>query len=173
MIYTMLWIWAAIATLWALAASILHFSIPLPIPDRGHRLYGVKDESARKVVVEMLQNVCHLKERFTFDSGPTHQTLMRDGLTVINYLDPEIQVTFNMAGTGLSIPVKDPQLAATKAVNFLRESGYAAELINNIDPDLPSNHLALIKSNAFDGWVLVFRLPLIKMPLPKKRPKLV
>jgi len=173
MLYTMLWIWAAVVTLWGLVATILHFRNPLPIPDKGHRLYGVPDELARRIVVQILQDVSHLKEQFTFDSGPTHQTLMWDGFTVINYLDPEIQRRFNMAGTGLSIPVKDPQLAATKAVGLLRESGYTAEALYNIDHDLPSNHLVPVKSNAFEGWVLVFRLPLLKMPFPKKRPKLV
>jgi hypothetical protein len=171
MIYTTLWIWAAIATLWALVATILHFRNPLPIPDKGHRLYGVPDERARKVVVQLLRSVSHLKEQFTFDSGPTHQTLMWDGMTVINYLDRGIQERLNIVSTGLSVPVKDPRLAAAKAVELLHESGYTAEMLDNIDTDLPDNQLVPVKSNAFDGWVLVFRLPLIKMPFPKKRSK--
>lgn len=170
MIY-MLWIWAAAATVWALVASILHFRNPLPIPDKGHRLYGVPDERARAAVVRMLQSVGRLKEQFTFDSGPTHQTLMWDGFTVINYLDPDAKKRLGVAGTGLSLPVKDPRLAATKAINLLRESGYEAEMIDNADPALPPNHLVPVKSDAFDGWVLVFRRPLVKMPMPTKRPK--
>jgi len=171
MIYTLLWIWAFVATVWALVASILHFRNPLPIPDKGHRLYGVPDEHAREVVVQLLKNVARIKEQFTFDSGPTHQTLMWDGFTVISYLDRDIRSTFDVSGTGLSVPVKNPQLAATEAVKLLTASGYTAEMLDNVDPELPANYLVPVKSNAFDGWVLVFRRPLLKMPFPKKRRK--
>jgi len=164
-----LWVWAAVATVWALVATVLHFRNPLPFPDRGHRLYGVADERARRAVVRMLGQVSHLKEQFTFDSGTTHQTLMWDGFTVINYLDPAARTTLEAAGTGLSVPAGDPRRAAAEAVKLLRESGYEAEALGDVDPDLPENYLIPVKSNAFDGWVLVFRRPLIKMPFPKKR----
>lgn len=164
-----LWVWAVLATIWAAVSTILHFRNPLPIPDKGHRAFGVPDDRARKTVVKVLQEVSHLSEQFTFDSGATHQTLMWDGFTVIHYLDPEIRKARNLTGSGLSVPVKDPERSARKAVELLRSEGYTASLIEGIDYDLPPNHLVPIESDAFNGWALVFRRPLIKMPFPKKR----
>jgi hypothetical protein len=171
MTYVILLAWSVVATLCALLATILHFRNPLPIPDKGHRLYGVKDERALGVVVQVLQQVSHLREQFTFDSGPTHQTLMWDGFTVISYIDQDTRKMFDLAGTGLSVPVENPEQASAKAVRLLRQFGYDAEKLDNLDLDLPANHLIPVKSNAFDGWVLVFRRPLIKMPMPRKRTK--
>lgn len=161
--------WATVATLWAAVATILHYRNPLPVPDKGHRIYGVPDERARQVVVSMLGELSHLQEQFTFDSGPTHQTLMWDGFTVINYVDTNIKRDLGITSTGLSVPVSDPLRAANRAVELLRRAGYSAALLANIDKDLPANYLVPVQSDAFDGWVIVFRRPLLKMPYPKKR----
>jgi hypothetical protein len=164
-----IWIWAVIATVWAAAATVMLFRNPLPFPDHGHRIFGVPDEQARKAVVKVLQEVTPLRERFTFDSGATHQTLMWDGFTVINYLDADIQRTRNIGGTGLSVPVDDPELSAKRAVELLRAEGYKADVIEGIDYDLPPNSLVPVESNAFNGWALVFRRSLVNMPYPKVR----
>lgn len=169
--YTLLWFWAAAATVWAVVATILHFRNPLPVPDKGHRLYGVRDERARQTVVGLLRSLSHLKEQFTFDSGPTHQTLMWDGFTVISYLDPEARAALDVPCTGLSVPSGNPNADAAKAVGLLRAAGYEATTLDNVDTDLPPNHLIPVTSDAFDGWVLVFRRHLTKMPFPKKRPR--
>lgn len=164
-----IWVWAAMATIWAVGATVLQFYNPLPIPDHGHRVFGVPDERARKAVVKVLQEVTPLRERFTFDLGASHQTLMWDGFTVIHYLDPEIQKARNLSGNGLSIPVTDPELSAKRAVELLKAEGYKAAIIENIDYDLPANYLVPVESDAFNGWALVFRRSLIKMPRVKTR----
>lgn len=161
-----------IATLiWALLVTILFFyRNPLPFPDRGHRIFGVPNEKARHDVVELLKKVSALRERWTFDSGEVHQTVMWDGFTSIHYLDPEIQKSRNLMGSGLSVPTNDPQGSAMTAVEFLRAAGYEAKLVEGMNFDLPPNHLIPVESNAFNGWNLVFRRPLHKMPFPKVRP---
>jgi len=158
-----------LSLLWAIIATIMLLKNPLPFPDNGHRVFGVPDENARAVVVDLLSKISHLKERFTFDSGEVHQTLMWDGFTSIHYLDPQIQKDGNISGSGLSVPVSDPQSSAEQAVEFLQSAGYEASIIENINFDLPPNHLVPVKSNAFNGWALVFRRPLYKMPFPKLR----
>lgn len=160
-----------ITLLWAFVVTLMLLKNPLPFPDKGHRIFGVPDEDAREVVVKLLSEVSHLRERFTFDSGEVHQTLMWDGFTSIHYLDPEIQRTRKINGNGLSIPVDDPVSSAQKAIEFLRAAGYKASLIENINFDLPPNHLVPVESDAFNGWALVFRRPMFKMPFPKLRKK--
>ena len=162
-------IWAIIATIWALAATVMQFRNPLPFPDRGHRAYGVPDERARQVVVRVLQEVTPLRERFTFDSGATHQTLMWDGFTVIHYLDADVQKARNLTGNGLSVAVDDPLSSARRAVELLKAEGYQASVIEGINYDLPDGYLVPVESNAFNGWALVFRRSLIRMPYPKVR----
>lgn len=158
-------------SLWALVITVMFFyRNPLPFPDRGHRIFGVPNEKARHDVVNLLREVSSLRARWTFDSGEVHQTLMWDGLTSIHYLDSETQRDRNLLGTGLSVPTSDPQAAATQAVEFLRREGYEAKIIEGMNLDLPPNHLVPIESNAFNGWNLVFRRPLHKMPFPKTRP---
>lgn len=164
-----IWIWAIIATIWAVAATIMHFRNPLPFPDHGHRVFGVPDERTRQVVVKVLQEVTPLRERFTFDSGATHQTLMWDGFTVIHYMDSDIQKARTLSGNGLSVPVDDPELSAKRAVELLRAEGYRADIIEGINYDLPPNSLVPVESDAFNGWALVFRRSLINMPRPKVR----
>ena len=161
--------WAIIATIWAIAATAMHFRNPLPFPDRGHRTYGVPDERARQAVVRVLEQVTPLRERFTFDSGVTHQTLMWDGFTVIHYLDAEEQKARHLSGNGLSVPVDDPLDSAKRAVQLLKAEGYQASIIEGIKFDLPENYLVPVESNAFNDWALVFRRPLRRMPYPNIR----
>jgi len=162
-------IWAIVATIWAIATTVMHFRNPLPFPDHGHRAYGVPDERARQAVVKILQEVTPLRERFTFDSGATHQTLMWDNFTVIHYLDSDIQKARSLSGNGLSVAVSDPQASAKRAVELLKADGYQAEIITGINYDLPDGYLVPVQSNAFNDWALVFRRQLISMPYPKIR----
>jgi hypothetical protein len=158
-----------LTTIWAVVATIMVLRNPLPFPDRGHRAFGVPDERARQIVVNLLYETGSLKERWTFDSGPTHQTLLWDGFTVINHVDEAFQRERDLPSTAISLAVKDPQAAAQRAVALLTESGYKAEWEDNLDSDLPPNHLVAVRSDAFRGWLLVFRRPLIHMPRPKIR----
>lgn len=164
-----IWIWALITTVWAIAVTVMLVHNPLPFPDHGHRAYGVPDERARAAVVRVLQQVTPLRERFTFDSGATHQTLMWDGFTVIHYLDSDIQKARNLTGNGLSVAVDDPLGSAKRAVELLKAEGYQAAITEGINYDLPEGYLVPVESNAFNGWALVFRRPLMKMPYPKIR----
>ena len=43
------------ATLWGLLATMVAVRNPFPFPDRGHRLFGVPDHNAQRVVLEILK----------------------------------------------------------------------------------------------------------------------
>jgi hypothetical protein len=159
-------VWAVVATVWATAATVLIFYNPLPFPDRGHRIFGVRDERARSVVVKLIEMFTGKQSRYTFDSADVHQTIMGDGFTSILYLDNN---QIGIPASGISIPVNDPLEAANKAVELLQNKGYTAEIIESVKFDLPPNQLVPIKSNAFDGWTLIFRRSLVKMPRPEFR----
>lgn len=73
---------APLCFFWAVVATVLYLFNPIPLLDEGHRAFGVPDERAAKALVELPGNF-GLGERFTFDVGPTTQTLLDDGRTVI------------------------------------------------------------------------------------------
>lgn len=155
-----------ITLLWAISITFLFFYNPFPFPDRGHRVFGVKDEQTRFAVVNIIEKVTGKKSRYTFDSGNIHQTILQDGYTSIHYIDGKIDSTPPCA---ISFAVENPFKSAQKAIQLLKMEGFDAEIVEDLKTDLPSNYLVPIRSNAFDGWALVFRRPLLKMPKPKVR----
>src|SRR2546425_1171054 len=102
----MFFILCGLILIWAITATVMVIHNPFPFPDRGHRCFGVRSEHARQTVVRVIETTSGLKERFTFDFGPTHQTLMWDGCTVINYLEDN-----DKPGSAISLAVSDPRAA--------------------------------------------------------------
>lgn len=166
---TVIWIWAIVSTLWAIIVSTMLIRNPLPVPDRGHRAYSIPGEEARLAVLQVLSRVGKLHERFTFDAGPTHQTLMWDGYTVLNFLDRSNSDVSDLSGNAISLAVHDPRSAAEKALQILKARNFTATARELADNNIPANHLIVIDSEAFDNWVLVFRRHLIKMPKVERR----
>ena len=163
------WTVTIILFLWAVLVTIMLLHNPLPFPDTGHRVFGVPDDRARRTVVSVIEKLGGPAPHFTFDSGAVHQTILWDNHTSIHYLDPEVKKSRNIPGNALSIPTDDPLAAAKMAVELLQKEGYKATIIEGIELDLPPNYLVPVESDAFDGWLMVFRRPLIKMPMPKRR----
>src|SRR5256885_2259702 len=130
-------VWALLATLWALIVTIILFRNPFPFPDRGHRAYGLSSEEARKAVLKVLREVGGVKEHFTVRAGPTHQTLMWDGYTVLNYVDTTNLGTNQLPSNAISIPVGDPQLSAEKALAILETCGYPSVITQIADNAIP------------------------------------
>ena len=151
--------------LWAVIATFFLFvRNPLPFPDRGHRAFAVPDEAAAKVVVKILSEF-GLSERFTFDAGPTHQTLLSDNMTVIIRHDAS-----SLAPNGLSLAVEDPIKSAEEAAKILSAAGFAT-IITPL-PDL-EDKLVVVTSDAFEDWSLVFRLHVLAMGTPPNKRKLL
>jgi hypothetical protein len=161
----MFFLWV-ITLIWAVTATIFVFRNPLPIPDRGHRLFGVSDERAQDVVIDIL-SAAGLSPRFRFRTGPALQSLFWDNETVIHLVDATAAVQSGLNGTGISLPVSDPRRAATEAIHSLQGAGFTAEFVTGFDDYLPPDHLLIVKSSAFPSWVLVFRRHVVNMPRPK------
>lgn len=145
---------------------------PLPFPDRGHRCFAVPSEKAAKTVVRILGNL-GLPERFTFDAGPTHQTLLWDNTTVIisHSHDPTSEEA-KLPPNGLSVVVSNPKERAREAAAMLTQAGFTATVRENVIPEA-GDKFALLESNAFNGWVLVFRRHLVVMGKPPNQRKLL
>ena len=128
-----------------------------PLNDRGHRCFAVPSEQAAKVVAEVLGQ-SGLREQFTFDAGPTTQTVFSDNLTVLIWHEEETS-----GPNGLSMAVANPRESANEAVRILRDAGFTTTY--RTFEDLGDN-LVVVGSNAFDGWSLVFRRHIVKMGQP-------
>ena len=165
------WLFVAVS-LWAVLATVfLFFRNPLPVPDHGHRCFAVPNEAAAKVVVGILGKFGGLPERFTFDAGPTHQTLLWDNTTVVIQHDDKVR-TMGLPPNAISIVVGTPVHAAEQAADILRMAGFRANVVRNAMPEV-ADKFALVTSNAFDGWVLAFRRHIVAMGPPPKKRKLI
>jgi len=160
-------IWAAVASLWALLVTLMLIRNPLPLPDRGHRAYALAAEEARLPVLRGLSEL-GLAERFTFDAGPTRQTLLSDGYTVLNHLTSGDEGVKHLTANAISVAVKDPKAAAQSVAENLKASNFTASILEITDAELPQNRLVVLESNAFADWVLVFRLHILKMPTVRR-----
>ncbi len=161
-----LWITAVLFVYAVIVTVFCFYRNPLPFPDRGHRGFAVPSEKAAKVVVEIFESI-GLSERFTFDSGPTHQTLMWDNATVIMQLDQSVR-DLGLAPNFISLPVSNPRARAWQALTMLKEAGFTGDIKENVNPEV-GDKLVLLSSNAFDGWVMVFRRHVLAMGMPVKR----
>ncbi len=160
-------VWAAVASVWALVVTLMWWRNPLPLPDRGHRAYALAREEARLPVLKALREL-GLAERFTFDTGPTRQTLLSDGYTVLNHLSSGEPSLDHLTANAISVAVKDPKAAAQGVARDLNASNYTATIQEITDAELPPNRLVVLESNAFSDWVLVFRQHIFKMPAVKR-----
>ncbi|MEK9182324.1 MAG: hypothetical protein AAB781_01895 [Patescibacteria group bacterium] len=162
-----LWLFV-IAVVWAITVTIFCFyRNPLPFPDRGHRCFAVPNEKAAIVVVGILDKIAGLPERFTFDAGPTHQTVLWDNTTVIIRHDYQ----GHPAPNGLSVVVSNPKDSALEAATILKQAGFTAIIKDDIMPEM-GNKFVLLESNAFDGWVLVFRRHILVLGKPPNQRKI-
>ena len=166
-----LWLFAVVLV-WAVAVTIFCFvRNPLPFPDRGHRCFAVPNEHAAKVVTTILGKLAGLPERFTFDPGPTHQTLLWDNTTVIIHHDGNIHEQ-GLAPNGLSVVVSSPKASAREAAAMLKRAGFTATIKDDVMPEVGDNFV-LLASNAFNGWVLAFRRHILVMGKPPNQRKLL
>lgn len=159
-------IWLFIPVLmWAV--TVTYVWLMRPFPDLGHRCFAVVNADAAKTIVSILR-IGGLKEKFTFDAGPTHQTVLSDNQTVIIWHDASNILPPN----AISIAVKNPLAAARAATQHLRANGFSAEIHQSIIPEVGDTFVGLT-SSALRGWLLGFRLPIAEMEPPPNKRKLL
>lgn len=135
---------------------------PLPFPDNGSRIFAAKSPEAKAALVELLAQ--HgVAERFKADSGGVLRSIMWDG-TIVNFSTPEINAKLGNASACIGLVSDDPKADAEKAALFLRERGFSAEVVYEIEPGLP---IVFVLTDALSGSVLNFRKHITQMPMPE------
>lgn len=159
----MLMILLVLLGVWAISATILLFGRnPLPVPDRGHRLYAVPNERARDAALQVFK-LAGVRGAVRFRTGPSDQTVLSDNTTTLHILSGDS----GQSGNGVSLVVRNPARAAEEAVAILCQAGFSAQrLQTGAVSGLPSDELVVITSDAFTGWALGFRRHQLKLPRP-------
>ena len=135
---------------------------PLPFPDNGSRIFSAASAEGKDAIVELLA-IHGIKERFQADSGGVRRSIMYDG-TIINLPSPEVLQKLNSPAASIGLVADDPIASANEAANFLRSKGFKAEVVLDVEPELP---IAFVLTDAMIGTVLNFRRHLIHLPRPK------
>ena len=162
-------LYAIVVTLVAIFFGICLYRNYLPIPDRGHRDYGVSSELAgytlRNLLAPYLGGV-----RYAFSMGPVIKpAVFRDGTALI-FMDEDFMVMHNASGTAISIVAKNPREVARKFAVDLKERGFTATIFDmanwKTSKNLPEGHLLVITTNALLDAQIVIRKHFLNMPVP-------
>lgn len=135
---------------------------PLPFPDGGSRIFSASSGEGKDAVVELLA-LYGIKERFQANTGGVRRSIMWDG-TIINLPSAEVSQKLNFPAASIGLVVDDPEPSAQTAADFLRSKGFTAEVVLDVEPDLP---IAFVTTDAMVGTVLNFRKHIIHLPRPK------
>ena len=135
---------------------------PLPFPDNGSRIFTAASAEGKDAIVELLA-IHGIKERFQADSGVVRRSIMYDG-TIINLPSPEVLQKLNSPAASIGLVADDPIASAHEAADFLRSKGFKAEVVLDVEPELP---IAFVVTDAMMGTVLNFRKHMIHLPRPK------
>ncbi len=159
------WIIACVAvsflTVAAWLTSFLLGRNPLPFPDGGSRIFTTPSPEAKAAVVALLQEN-GLRERFQANSAAVQRSIFWDG-TIINTSDSVTNQRLRTAAASIGLVADDPVVSANAAAAFLRQRGFTADVVLDVEPGLP---IVFVVSNVFTGTVLNFRKSLIHLPKP-------
>jgi len=135
---------------------------PLPFPDNGSRIFSAASAEGKDAIVELLA-IHGIKERFQANSEGVLRSIMWDG-TIINLPSPEVSQKLNSPVASIGLVADDPIASANEAANFLRSKGFKAEVVLDVEPEIP---IAFVVTDAMIGTVLNFRKHMIHLPRPK------
>jgi hypothetical protein len=135
---------------------------PLPFPDPGSRIFSAASAYGKDAIVELL-TMHGLKERFRADTDGVGRSIMWDG-TIINLPSDAVLKKVNSAGASIGLVANDPVVSANAAADFLRSRGFQAEVVLDVEPELP---IAFVTTNAMKSTVINFRKHMIHLPRPK------
>jgi len=161
-----IWLIVAVSLAFALLAIWAYLMAigrnPLPFPDPGSRIFTTPSPAAKEALVALLAT--HgIKERFEANSSGILRSIMWDG-TIINHSPPDVLEKLANASACIGVVVDDPVVSANAAVEFLRSRGFEAEVVLDVEPELP---IAFVVTNATSGTALNFRKHIIHLPRPQ------
>lgn len=131
---------------------------PLPFPDPGSRIFVASSGPAKDAVVDLLEQHGG-KERLQANSAEVQRSIMMDG-TIINHSSPEVMRKVGGAGACIGLVADDPAAAARDAAAFLQEKGFTAQVVLDVEPDMP---VAFVLTDALTGSCINFRRHTIHM----------
>lgn len=148
---------------------IKSYGVMLPLPDRGFRIFVCSSSLAMDVVSQILGRE-GLAPRWRLNSKHVKRVLMADRFTILNSADPETRAAMGNPAAALAIPVKYPVRSAENAAAWLRLHDYTATV--NVLPEVPGKPEAMyyVASDAFPGWILIFRYSMLRMGKPPIEP---
>lgn len=158
------WILCVLFAAYSVFVSVIHFGTNtnfLPFPDKGSRIFVTTSPKARDTVVKVLRQ-SGLEPHFRIDQKDILRAIMYDG-TIINYPIPEVQAQLGSPAAALAMVSDNPRADALRAVVTLKEAGFTGEVIEYPEQGAPPGALVFVKSNAFAGWILLYRLHILKM----------
>ena len=135
---------------------------PLPFPDRGSRIFSAASEAGKAAVVELLA-MHGVAERFQANSDGVQRSIMWDG-TIINLPSAEVSEKLGSPAASIGLVAKDPVASANAAAEFLRDRGFKADVILDVEPEIP---IAFVSTDAMKATVINFRKHMIHLPKPK------
>ncbi len=138
---------------------------PLPFPDPGSRIFTAASPEAKDALVELLARN-GLRERMRADSGGVLRSILYDG-TIINHSPPEITAKLGGVTSAIGLVSDDPVASAESAAAFLRERGFEATVVREIEPGLP---IVFVLTDALPGSAINFRPHILRMPRPEAAP---
>ncbi|MFN3538398.1 MAG: hypothetical protein ACK4Y4_13220 [Brevundimonas sp.] len=131
---------------------------PLPFPDPGSRIFVASSVSGKDAVVDLLAQ--HgVAQRLQADSGGVSRTIMMDG-TIINHSPPSVMEQVGSAPACIGLVADDPAAAADEAASFLRERGFTADVVADVEPGMP---VVFVLTDALAGSCINFRRHVIHM----------
>lgn len=146
------------------AILVTFFPLPIPLADKGHRLFGVKNEQARRALERILSE--HgVRRRFAMSFGPTHQVVMKDNQTVLCHFDQGSVPDDEMNAVSLVCKYDTPAGSAQRVAGYLESHGFTATV--KIPEGVDGSILCLVKTDALVNSVLAFRKHVLKMPKPE------
>ena len=145
----------------AVLTLIMQGRNPLPFPDQGSRIFSAATPDAKQAVVELLEQY-GVHERFQANSGGVLRSIFYDG-TIINQSSEEVLSKLDHVYSCIGLVADDPLASARSAAAFLKQRGFSAKVVEEIEPGLP---IAFLLTNALPGTAINFRPHVTKMPRP-------
>jgi hypothetical protein len=155
-------------TLSFLAMALKGFGVMLPFPDRGFRIFVCKDPIAMETLADLLYRE-EFKAGWRLPSPNVQRILMQDRVTIINSVMPELQQQMGNPAAALAVVVENPAESAHRVASGLMAAGYSADYYRLNEIPGKAEAMYYVKSNAFPGWVLIFRWHMLRMGKPKIR----
>ena len=148
--------------LFAVLTLIMQGRNPLPFPDHGSRIFSAATPEAKQAVVELLEQY-GVHERFQANSGGVLRSIFYDG-TIINQSSEEVLAKVGHLYSCIGLVADDPFASPRAAVDFLKQRGFSAQVVEEIEPGLP---IAFVLTDALPGTAINFRPHVTELPRPE------